>query len=807
LKKLLKSSIIFLLCSYTYLSASIVGTTKGEFSVNQGTASYNVEIVTPKGVAGLKPSLSINYNSSNNFNGLVGVGFSISGISQISKCNQTLFNEKKDSSRNYNYCLDGQKLVTKDSNTTYGNNTEYKTKIDSYSKIVKDSTGWTIYKKDGLIYYYGYTADSKDSSVFYRVNKIKDRYNNEINYKYDTTLKSLLQITYANNVIDLIYENRNDTKELYSRGIKITQSKRLKKVSIKTNTVEQSSYNLAYDFIDNKSILKSITETIGGKSLLPVVFDRKAFSNLKFNTPSYVLPNQFAYNQGWRTDKHPRSFVDINGDGLVDIIGFFNSGVYASINLLDSMSNKLTKITNNKDQNIGINYTTLRDSTIYTSNNDLTYPNQEIKSSSMKIVKDFTIDNGIGGKNKTSFKYKNLSANYERGSLGFEEIETLDETSNAKSIITYNQNYLKNSTQENYDYDTNRLLSQKSTINANIDIYGNNGLITTTTQGNSKTFRKTITNSYSNYESNWILGRLTKSRVKHEASGQNSITRESKFEYDSSKGTLTKEIIEPNSTKHLSKTYTYDSYGNKKSETISGSNIESRTTTYTYDSGGKNIKKIVNPLGHTQTNRYYSHSNQLKSTRGANNLTSSFVYDDMGRKIKETRADGNHITWEYTWTDTGHKVTQKLNGQFPVVVYYDTLGRKIKTQKIAFDGRKIFEDIEYDEKGNKVRVSTPYFEYDTPLYINYSYDDINRLIEIDSPAAHDNRASDTIRYYNYSTTKTNAKNQTKTTTVNAIGKVVNIDDGSTINYTYDATGNLSKTVDAKNNTILIKYDT
>jgi hypothetical protein len=33
LKKLLKSSIIFLLCSYTYLSASIVGATKGEFSV------------------------------------------------------------------------------------------------------------------------------------------------------------------------------------------------------------------------------------------------------------------------------------------------------------------------------------------------------------------------------------------------------------------------------------------------------------------------------------------------------------------------------------------------------------------------------------------------------------------------------------------------------------------------------------------------------------------------------------------------------------------------------------------------------
>ncbi|HIC98550.1 MAG TPA: hypothetical protein EYP08_02535 [Pyrodictiaceae archaeon] len=42
---------------------NFVGTTKGEFSVNQGMASYNLKIAVPPGVAGMEPKLSLNYNS------------------------------------------------------------------------------------------------------------------------------------------------------------------------------------------------------------------------------------------------------------------------------------------------------------------------------------------------------------------------------------------------------------------------------------------------------------------------------------------------------------------------------------------------------------------------------------------------------------------------------------------------------------------------------------------------------------------------------------------------------------------------
>ncbi|WP_072682471.1 FG-GAP-like repeat-containing protein [Arcobacter sp. LA11] len=1239
MKRLLVLSLLFILSVVTNVNAQIVGATKGKFNVSNGTASYSLEIVMPKGTAGLKPSLSIDYSSSNNFNGLLGVGFSLSGLSQISKCNQTLFSEKKDSSRNYNYCIDGQKLVTKNSSTTYGSNTTYKTEVDTYAKIVKTSTNWTVYTKDGLIYEYGKTTDSNDSNTFFRVNKIKDRYNNEINFKYDTTTKALLQIAYANNAIDLIYEDRTDTKTLYQRGVKVNLLKRLKKVSVKTNGFETSSYNLDYQTINRKSILSSITETIDNKSLQPIIFNwnnfnestlvkkdsfpsgvfpqgkkskyfpadyngdgladilalnysnssyswvaianengtftKKSFSGYPLDDDTKYYPADYNgdgltdmlamhykgyknsslswialsngdgtftkkegltkyfknfgglldpygmqkiryytndYNGDGRADiaafhymNKDASFVllsngdgtftkntdvskfdyhkeakihlgDFNADGFMDIVSFYNTkkisysetdlekyswialsngdgtftkknsfnnfdvsyaslstyyladyngdgftdifssaystmgsnegedissmgwigisngdttftkksninlfGQYAvgknfylgdyngdgisdiayintknrhnntialskgdgsfvkntqisdfrmndatsifpidyngdgltdlmSINYdkagyryvaiskgdgtftkkdlstqismdeysqilpsdyngdgltdlvslnynnnsyswsLQSDANKLriSSITNNKDEDINLEYSSLSDKDIYSSTNNLSFPNRSIKNSPMQVVKSYTTSDGIGGVSKTSYKYKDFAINLERGSLGFEEIETINETTNSKSIVIYNQNYpyigtpkeskayVNNklmsksteiytqvtnassdsyqlhkikSTSYSYSYDSGNQLVKKETINSDIDSYGNIGRIETITEGNGKTFKKTIQNTYSNYESSWILSRLDNSKVIHEALGKPSITRESEFEYDTLTGTLVKEVIEPNDVKSLSKSYVYDSHGNKISETISASNMTPRTTTFTYDTYGKNQIKITNLLGHSET-KTYNNKDQVISVTGPNGLTTTFAYDEMGRKIKETRADGNYTTWEYSWTNDGHKVIQKLNGKFPVTVFYDKLGRKLKTIKVGFDGRNIIEEIEYDYRGNKAKVSTPYFEDEEPEYINYSYDDINRLVRLNSPGSHDTRVDDTIEYTDYSTIKTNANGQIKTTTVNVLEKTVFVNDNSqsTITYEYDAIGNLLKTIDSKGNEIIIEYD-
>jgi hypothetical protein len=49
-----------------------------------------------------------------------------------------------------------------------------------------------------------------------------------------------------------------------------------------------------------------------------------------FNDAAFVLQN-LGVNQGWREDRHPRLLGDLNGDGLSDIVGFGDAGVWTSL--------------------------------------------------------------------------------------------------------------------------------------------------------------------------------------------------------------------------------------------------------------------------------------------------------------------------------------------------------------------------------------------------------------------------------------------------------------------------------------------
>jgi hypothetical protein len=45
--------------------------------------------------------------------------------------------------------------------------------------------------------------------------------------------------------------------------------------------------------------------------------------------PVQLAIANFGYTAGgWRVDRHPRFLADTNGDGLLDIVGFGNAGVW-----------------------------------------------------------------------------------------------------------------------------------------------------------------------------------------------------------------------------------------------------------------------------------------------------------------------------------------------------------------------------------------------------------------------------------------------------------------------------------------------
>jgi hypothetical protein len=41
--------------------------------------------------------------------------------------------------------------------------------------------------------------------------------------------------------------------------------------------------------------------------------------------------NNFAVDQAWRVDRHPRFLADVNDDDRADIVGFGDAGVYVSL--------------------------------------------------------------------------------------------------------------------------------------------------------------------------------------------------------------------------------------------------------------------------------------------------------------------------------------------------------------------------------------------------------------------------------------------------------------------------------------------
>ena len=70
-------------------SSSTAGTIKGSFNVDSnGQAVYKLPIPVPPGVRGLAPQLSLVYRSSGK-NGVVGVGWQLSGITSITRIRAT----------------------------------------------------------------------------------------------------------------------------------------------------------------------------------------------------------------------------------------------------------------------------------------------------------------------------------------------------------------------------------------------------------------------------------------------------------------------------------------------------------------------------------------------------------------------------------------------------------------------------------------------------------------------------------------------------------------------------------------------
>jgi RHS repeat-associated protein len=323
------------------VAGSAVGLSQGKLSAEpSGGASYDMPIVVSPGTGGMQPKLAFHYSSGGR-NGALGVGWSIAGISAITRAPQTRAQDSGvihgvDMTLADRYAIDGQRLIAIVGTDGYAG-TEYRTELNSFTKVISNGASgngpstFTAWTKSGLIYTFGgangasYVPPGRtDGTILsWLVSKVQDQAGNYMTFQY-TSEGNLSSVNYTMNdgaglasyaSVVLTYDaTRPDPATGYVVGSGITMNQRLSRVTTYYTTSPVRQYDLAYEVSANtgKSRLISITEGNGaGLTFPPTLFTWDSGSSTLGFSGSLVenaMDNDHNLVQG-----------DFDGDGICDI--------------------------------------------------------------------------------------------------------------------------------------------------------------------------------------------------------------------------------------------------------------------------------------------------------------------------------------------------------------------------------------------------------------------------------------------------------------------------------------------------------
>jgi len=334
-------------------AATVAGRTPATFAVStSGASTYTIPLWSPPGIGDVQLDLALVYNSRSP-NGVLGMGWSLSGLSAITRCNRTRAQDGAPGAvtltLNDRFCLDGQQLKLVSATGTYGQpNSVYATEIESFSRIVASPTTsgngpayFTVTTKNGLIYEYGGTPDAQvrpgDGATIatWALSRIRDRvglYGNRITFSYinDAANGSYRVASIAYPTTDagqgpfyevmFTYAARpsNDIPSGYFAGFIAREPNRLTSITIRNfgASIATKTYNLAYGqgATTARSRLTSVQEC-SALNCLPAtsITYQDGSSGWSGNLQSTGVATSTAPG----VNPIP---IDLNGDGLMDIV-------------------------------------------------------------------------------------------------------------------------------------------------------------------------------------------------------------------------------------------------------------------------------------------------------------------------------------------------------------------------------------------------------------------------------------------------------------------------------------------------------
>ncbi|WP_125781908.1 RHS repeat-associated core domain-containing protein [Pseudoalteromonas rubra] len=331
--------------------------TPGEFRVDEsGNATYQVPFEFPIGPGGIRPQLGLSYSSSNTRMGAAGIGWSLSGLSVVSRCAKSHFYNQisnahvKDVQFNLNdaFCVDGQRLVKVSGNT-------FRTESDSFTeyKMItsgSDVTGFEATTKSGDVYYYGNLnnattatqyvnsalTNNRDMANTWMLSSIEDIKSNTISFSYKSpgagmsiSEEALLDnISYGQASINFNYIDVTEPFYGYRFGNRYQRTKKLSSVVVNNSGYYLRSYALAYEPLVNigsndPRFLKSV-QLCSGYGL----YKCAQALNFSWNESIGHFNSTAKHTQrlGTREKVGATVTADLNGDGHGDLIYYTSVG-------------------------------------------------------------------------------------------------------------------------------------------------------------------------------------------------------------------------------------------------------------------------------------------------------------------------------------------------------------------------------------------------------------------------------------------------------------------------------------------------
>jgi len=256
-----------------------VGRTAGTFAVSPtGATTYTIPIFAPHGPGGVQPNISLVYNSQSGI-GFVGIGWSLAGLSAISRCNHTYAQDGAPApialATSDGYCLDGQRLRL--TGGTYGGDSStYQTELANFSLVTAHGAAgngpayFTVQGRDGLTYEYGNGGSSQvlagttGTASMWMLDKVTDRAGNTMAYTYTTATGAALPATiswtpssYGSTTYNYIMQFNYGANVSYSSyygyvaGTPVTDTSLLGSITISYAGATIKNYVLSYQIAPN----------------------------------------------------------------------------------------------------------------------------------------------------------------------------------------------------------------------------------------------------------------------------------------------------------------------------------------------------------------------------------------------------------------------------------------------------------------------------------------------------------------------------------------------------------------------------